>query len=339
MPDQAFARQTTNGVHSMSEPHHGAKPWSHYWKSGKQDAYSLGSTGRQADAISRDWRSYFDDLPEKSSILDIGTGNGTLALLAAKSFSHRKAAGRIMGIDAADIHPDLSSLGNSVGDVEVAFQGGMAAEALAFEDKVFDEIVGQYALEYTDVERSIPEVDRVLSSGGRVRFLVHSNDSLVIKNASEDFRALDVLLNELALVHRARRVFEVRARRGKVVKKTQTADQRFLQALQELQRRVLIMDPAKSSQHYKSFLETMRELFQRRVSQNPVQYLTFLDQFEEEMQHAKARLSQMAAAAKDEAGAEKLLALFSGSGLEDLTLQKQNSSDTTFGWLLLGRKI
>lgn len=288
--------------------------------------------------MSRDWSSYFSDLSANTNLLDVGTGNGTLALLAWQSFSRRNLPARITGIDAAEILPDVSDLGSSTDEVEILFKGRMPAEALTLEDKKFDEVVGQYALEYSNTKRSVPEIVRVLAPEGRVRFLVHSNDSLVIKNASEDHQALDELLNDLALVRRARRVFKARIVKANRVKSPKAADQKFQKTLEELQGRIQVVDPATSSQHYQYFLKTMSDLFQRRVSQNPNQYLTFLDQFDDEMQSSMARLSQMAEAAKDEEGAEGLLKLFAEAGLVGLTLQKQASSGTTFGWLIQGHK-
>lgn len=312
-----------------------AGPWSDYWRSGSRDACSLGATGVQAAVMSEDWKAYFAAIEGKALVLDVGTGNGTLAELAAEAFVESGHSAEILGIDAAHIHPD-EALGKDLpGTISLELKGEVGAEDIPAEAGSFTHIVAQYALEYSNIRKSIPEIFRVLQSGGETRFLIHSHDSKVIENASEDLSALAELLDDMALIRRARRVFKARDLRQKPSTKASVADAKMEEVLTKLQARV---SEGNVSEHHDYFLRTMTDLFGRRLGTSPAQYLEFLDQLSAEMSSYRLRLSQMQEAAKDEAGLKSLTSHMEAAGFSDITHDKQQSEATIFGWLLTARK-
>ncbi len=94
-------------------------------------------------------------------ILEIGCGTG----LFTRAFA---AIG--CQVDAIDVSPDLLAHTASKqipGDVTFSLDD---AEALSYEDDMFDAVVGSSILHHLDVSKSLAEMFRVLKPGGRIAF-------------------------------------------------------------------------------------------------------------------------------------------------------------------------
>lgn len=133
------------------------------------------------------WRGYFESKARElktllhffsagdpDSILEIGCGNGfTAALLSEKArrveafdLPLRDPASHSMGIGAA------KELIARMGMNKVHVVGG-SAETLPFDDKSFELIFSEYALQYVkDKEKALREMRRVLSDNGRLMIVV-----------------------------------------------------------------------------------------------------------------------------------------------------------------------
>jgi SAM-dependent methyltransferase len=94
-------------------------------------------------------------------ILDLGTGTG---LLARHFASH---GARVAGIDPAEAQIDMARAAARRESVDVDFRVA-AAEALPFDADTFDLVTACQCWWYFDTERVLPEVLRVLDSGGRL---------------------------------------------------------------------------------------------------------------------------------------------------------------------------
>ncbi len=97
-------------------------------------------------------------------VLDLGCGYGE----ASAFFAKRGAA--VFGIDVSDGMIDLAqklAADNGVAPV-FSVQG---AERLDFEDGFFDVVYGNGILHHIDLERSLPEIKRVLKIGGKAAFV------------------------------------------------------------------------------------------------------------------------------------------------------------------------
>ncbi|EQD58175.1 Methyltransferase type 11 domain protein, partial [mine drainage metagenome] len=66
---------------------------------------------------------------------------------------------------------------------KIRFHGGMAAESLAFPNGSFTAVIGQYALEYTDMDRALAECVRVLAPRAHLAFVLHAREGAVVQHA------------------------------------------------------------------------------------------------------------------------------------------------------------
>jgi ubiquinone/menaquinone biosynthesis C-methylase UbiE len=183
--------------------------WSVFWQSNQLQSCLPDNSAIGKQSIQGTWRHFFEALPESAEVLDLGTGNGGLATQAVTVSKSRATPFVIHGIDLADIEPArfVSSAKELL--AEVKFHPRTSMEELPFADASFDAVASQYAIEYSDTEKSLTEALRVLKAGGHFRFLMHADDG-VLKDrcrlqagqaeqilASELFTATDTLLRRL----------------------------------------------------------------------------------------------------------------------------------------------
>jgi SAM-dependent methyltransferase len=87
----------------------------------------------------------------------------------------------------------------------IEFHAGMPCERLGFGDETFDAVSGQYALEYTDMPRSLAEIRRVLRPWGRALFVLHHDHSVLIRNARESLAQGALVLEDTRILRKLRR--------------------------------------------------------------------------------------------------------------------------------------
>ena len=167
--------------------------WSNYWAQGH--VHSLGRAydgGNYGGSVRDFWWRVFATLPASARVLDICSGNGAVALLAADYSREHQRNLQIHAVDRAEIDPGRA-LGQEL-TAAIRFQGGVAVESLPFEADSFDLVTAQYGLEYTDAQVSVPELARVLRFGGQLAVIHHHPNSHVIRTARAEHLLIDGLL-------------------------------------------------------------------------------------------------------------------------------------------------
>jgi len=144
--------------------------WTNYWQQGHLTSFGNGFKSNYQGALQQFWYSFAKKLEENSAVLDVGTGNGALIQLLQKD---KKL--NCYGVDQAKIHPEVT---NSIGGV---FLSNTVAENLPFSNDEFSCVVAQFALEYSQINKSIKEVFRVLDGKGIFAFVCHHPESIIVK--------------------------------------------------------------------------------------------------------------------------------------------------------------
>jgi ubiquinone/menaquinone biosynthesis C-methylase UbiE len=100
-----------------------------------------------------------------ASLLDVGCGNGLVALEAEKRVG---SMGRVVGSDIAAAMIQLAQGSNPREMNNISFSQ-MDAEWLGFEDTTFDNVTCAFSLfQFIGIERALDEMWRVLKQGGRL---------------------------------------------------------------------------------------------------------------------------------------------------------------------------
>ena len=205
--------------------------WRDYWKTDQSASCVPDNPATQAQ-IAGWWQDFFAVLGNGSRILDIATGNGIVLAHAGEAAARHGVTFDLTGIDLADIDPSRYLLVLPPGLGGATFLGKVPAENLPFPDACFDVAVSQYGLEYAEPERALAEAARVLTPGGRLRWLAHSVDSAVVRQNRDEYRQVDFLLaNGGPVESMVRLVDAIQRRRG-----VQPAANALGRALHEAQR-------------------------------------------------------------------------------------------------------
>ena len=178
--------------------------WDRYWHYDRIASCFDGAGATNYDAcVAEGWRDFFGGLPAGARILDLCTGNGAAALIAAE-------VGRfeIHAVDQAAIDPPAFVTRHVREMAAIRFVPGTNVEALPFPDGRFDAVISQYGIEYSDLARSVPEAVRVAAPGGRLRFVVHAADGEVAAGARIVIAEAELLLGAIDLPGCAARCFE-----------------------------------------------------------------------------------------------------------------------------------
>ncbi len=180
--------------------------WTRHWATGAAHS-CVGSYGdRYGGAIADFWTGIFASLSGAQRVLDVATGNGALPRLLLDS--RPGMAISIDAIDLAHIAPAWLAHLPLADQSRVRFCGECAAEDLGFPDGAFDLVVSQYGIEYSKLDRSVPEMLRVLAPGGRIALLLHAADSRPATLAAVELTHLAWLLSDNGLLAAAAAMLE-----------------------------------------------------------------------------------------------------------------------------------
>lgn len=158
----------------------GIEAWSAYWRSGRSASCFH---GRDTELrLNQIWDDLVDRLPQTCRLLDLATGNGTVARTCAARARLRGIDIQIDAVDAAQIDPQ-----KQVADPEslfrhVRFHSSVMLENLPFPDQTFDGVVSQFGFEYADEAQASREAARVTAPGGLLRLVIHACDGAVSRD-------------------------------------------------------------------------------------------------------------------------------------------------------------
>lgn len=136
---------------------------------------------------------------DHTRLIDLACGNGALAWLANDFLNNKRERTTIIGVDAADIDPFKTLKKDRKEFPMVEFIGNSPIEKLPFEDSSVDVAISQYGLEYSDLQRSIPELSRVLKTSGKMGFIVHNEQSSIVKGSTRYLDQHKMILNDIRI--------------------------------------------------------------------------------------------------------------------------------------------
>jgi len=172
--------------------------WDRYWQHDRIASCYDQDEKNYPPAIKREWQGFFETLPDGANILDLCTGNGAIARIAAE---HAVKTGRdfsITGVDRAEIKPE-KFVAPTKGEDLIDFQGGVAAEDLPFKKAEFDAVVSQYGFEYTRTELTAGEISTALKPGGVGKLICHAAEGVPAAKSHEEAEKILLVSEELEL--------------------------------------------------------------------------------------------------------------------------------------------
>ncbi len=182
--------------------------WTNYWTGGALTSLPDDFRENYDGELAEFWRLQFEQLPQQADLLDVCTGNGAVALLAANwAIENDRPDWRISAVDAARIDPAVITRhwpGQAEAVARIRFVPDTPVETLDLPAASVDLVSSQYGLEYCDLERAVPRLARVLKPGGHLAMLAHAMSSAMVETMQAEQRdyALVQSLGFLQLLRR-----------------------------------------------------------------------------------------------------------------------------------------
>ena len=308
--------------------------WDRYWHADRIASCMDGAERSNYDErIAAGWRTFFEALPPASRVLDLCTGNGAVASLAAEAGTGLS----VTGVDLADIDPlrFVGRYGRAARSIR--FVGKVDCADLPFDERSFDAVVSQYGIEYSPLERSLAEAVRVLAPKGRLRFGMHAADGRVVAAGRAMVADADFLLDDARLYDSAARCLEAvtTVERAPGAKETKAvADRSFAEFEQALAATADYLpratDPRMVEHSGSLLLHTFRN---RGYFELPV-LLAKVEELRGEVQAHRARSIAMVEAAVSRGETETIAGRLGELGMTDVKLGEQRDPEGLLGYVV-----
>ena len=203
----------------MGSPRRKGKPrkklddseWLQFWRHGSVTTFERRGNPNYDGEIREFWERQFAALPSGATVVDLATGNGAIAFLAAEYSSRHGRQFVIEALDKADIEPQRDVSGADAARQwlgQVRFRGETPNERTGLGSASADLVTSQYGFEYGDPAASAREVARILKPGGRIALITHHANSVVVREAREGLEQHRLCLEQERLLEKAGRVVE-----------------------------------------------------------------------------------------------------------------------------------
>lgn len=169
-------------------------PWTPFWQAGTGSSCFEGSETELR--LTRLWDEHVDSLPEKARMLDLATGNGTVARICAARAAALKHQLEIDAVDAAEIDPAKCLPDPEQHLSHIRFHGNTRLEALPFKAGTFTSVVSQFGFEYACETQAAAEVARVLTPSGHLRLVIHAKSGAVARDIGLRLKRMHDVLAE-----------------------------------------------------------------------------------------------------------------------------------------------
>lgn len=303
--------------------------WEAYYRGG-----ALATCPTSADSgydleLREAWVEFFTDLPADARILDVGTGNGVVALIALETAASLGRSYEIHGTDLARIDPPNHLPDGARRLAGIQFHPGVGTEQLPFDPESFDAVSGHYALEYTHIDEALAEIRRVLRPSGRARFIIHHRNSLLVQNAQRSLRHADWVLKETKIYRLLRRHVEAERKSRVAARNTWRELNTAAEFLQEGLR-----EPG-ASLVIGGTLDAVQKLLHLRSKLNPTTMEREIARVEKELRASVRRLHDLVDHAQGDSAMSDIEAIAAGAGLSVVErVEQRHAGENLVGWRL-----
>ena len=303
-------------------------PWTPFWQAGTGS--SCFENSETELRLTRLWDEHVDSLPEKARLLDLATGNGTVARICAARAAALKNQLEIDAVDAADIDPAKCLPDPEQHLSHIRFHGNTRLEALPFRDGIFNSVVSQFGFEYAHETRASAEVARVLTPSGHLRLVIHAKSGAVARDIGLRLKRMHDVLAENGPVILVLEL--VRAYEAGDVSTIDSKSQHLSAALEMIKsfRNHPLPDDSALYYGYESLL-----LWAHRTRYRPADLLLSIEDAWTKINDMAIRQEQMLGAARDREDLERLQQRFSKLGLVPDKLEMvRDKHDVQVAWRL-----
>jgi SAM-dependent methyltransferase len=313
--------------------------WETYYRGGALSTCPTAPDGGYDREVRDAWVEFFSPLRDGAHVLDIGTGNGVVALIAADTAAAGGRTFQIHGTDLARIDPVKHVADGARRFAGIAFHPGVATEELPFDPASFDAVSGHYALEYSEPVAALAAIHRVLKPGGVAQFVLHHAQSALIRSAHLSMREANWLFSEAKLYRKLQKVVVMEQSTGRLSQPAAIAANELRATIQALKQSI---EPARRTGGGRVLavaLDAAQKLLTLRQHTAPQSAGIEVDRAEQDMRASVRRLNDLVGHARSDDDMARLEALATAAGFEVVERVPQlHAGNNLVGWRLRLRK-
>ena len=307
--------------------------WSRYWQGGYKDTCFLGA---DAFSLTSFWQDFFRSLANDARVLDLATGNGAVALIAAGLSQSEKFNFSITGVDFAVSSPEqIADLDRSL-IRQITFLPQTPLEDMPFSDASFDAATSQFGFEYSDAGKSVAETARVIVPGGQLKMLMHAADSEVRKASRNRLRRARELLARGQLLDLCQQLAKTMLSASATQDRIRRLEARFASRYKSMQQKLRRVPADDASLHTMRYLARM---MQGRASIPATEFATTIKELALELRAYTIRLSSMIQAARSEQDLVNLQHQFEVQGFTDISFAPVQGDKGLVGWSFSASRV
>lgn len=310
-------------------------PWSVFWRQGHSttfgDYFKQGYDG----AVAAWWQSHVDALDADVAVLEVGCGNCSLLPSMVKS----DVAGKYIGLDLATVEiSEVARKGLADSRIEVVLHQETPAEAIPEDDASVDVVASVFGIEYSDLDKSLGEVQRVLKPGGKLATLLHHDSSVVTsmsRRALTEYDPADMqsVLDALMTISKARD-----ATPSLADLKNNTEAEKARAEINRLAGKYLSdTNPATANATMFEFMTNALKFF-KMMGASSEERQAFMASLGTEHTASRERFEQMSSVALDEDAIERLKIKLADLGFGNTRIDVVHSNNDILAWELCTEK-
>ncbi len=307
--------------------------WETYYRGGMIATCPTGPDGGYDLEVRDAWVDFFSMLPSGARILDVGTGNGVVAMIAAETALAQGRNWEIHATDLARIDPHRHVPDGARRLAGIRFHASVATEHLPFESESFDAVSGHYSLEYTDTAAALVEIHRVLKPASSTQFIIHHSDSMLLRSALLTLRESEMVLVETQVFRRLHRLVTM----DQIVPgATQEATDELRAAIRVLKHEMENSRINGTGHVLDVVLDAVQKLLVARTEMSPAAVGLEVDRAETEMRDSVQRLKDLIGHARSQLDMEVIEQQASAAGFSLIErLPQYHGGSNLVGWQLL----
>ncbi|MGH8031714.1 MAG: methyltransferase domain-containing protein [Luteimonas sp.] len=307
--------------------------WETYHRGGALATCPTALDGGYDLEVRASWIEFFSTLPDTARILDVGTGNGVVALIASDTAKALDRKWEIHGADLAMIDPVQHVPDGQRRLAGIVFHPCVAMERLPFAAETFDAVSGHYALEYADPASALAQIYRVLKPSSDAQFIVHHADSVLVRSARLSLQEAELVFTETKIFRRLHRLVTMDQVTQEMAQETaaelRTAIRRLKHELHEARQ-------AGTGRMLSVTLDSVQKLLTARKQARPHVVGLDVERAEADMRASVRRLNDLIDHARTQQDMNDLQAMASATGFSLIERVPQyHAGKHLVGWQLL----